>query len=227
MRLKLWHVFLASAVIAAGAGGVYMTYVENARQEAEKARIAQEELVRKDLEQRAAFEKFLNGFLQDVNKGAQEYKQRRQVLASLVLPQNLKTPEYAQENASLAESTVLALHIQMDEIMSAFAKADQTMATLASGLSEEGRAAAEAKWQAVHKQRDQFAAYFTSERDILTAYKALADFYAQKKDGFTVDALSGELRFSLPEDQEAARALDERIAALSAAQAELLQLPAD
>lgn len=223
MKLKLWHVFLASAVIAAGAGGGYMRYVENARQEAEKARIAQEELERKDIEQRAAFEKFLNGFLEDVNKGAREYKQRRQVLASLVRPENLKAPEYAQENASLAESTVLALHIQMDEIMGAFAKADQTIATLASGLSEEGRAAAESKWQDVHKQRDQFAAYFASERDILAAYKALADFYAAKKDGFTVDASSGEIRFSLPEDQEAARVIEERIAALSAAQAELLR----
>lgn len=228
MKVKLWHVFLASAIVAGGVGVGVVLHFKNVRLEAERVKAEQEAQDRKDEELRAAFEDFLNGFLREVEKGALEYRQRRQILASLVRPENLKTPEYAQENASLAESTILALHIQMDEIMGAFARADEKISALTPGLSEAGRAIVEAKWQEVRKkQQDQFAAYFASERDVLAAYKALVDFYAVKKDAFTVDVESGEIRFAAPEDQAQAAELRGRIEQLDAAQGEFLHSVAD
>lgn len=224
MKVKLWHVFLVGAIVAAGVGVVYVRHVEQARQEAARLEAEQAAQAQKDREQRAAFEDFLNGFLRGVEESAREYRQRRQVLAGLVRPENLRSPEYVSENASLAESTVLALHIQMDEIMGAFETADGDIAALAAGLSGDGRAAVEQKWQDVRaQQQEKFLAYFASERDVLAAYKALMDFYAARKDGFSVDAESGQVRFTAPEDQAEAATLQSRIDVLSAAQAELLQ----
>lgn len=224
MKVRLWHVFLAGAIAAGIVGGASILHFKNLRIEAEKTRAEQEAQNRKDREVKAAFEDLLNSFLREVERNALEYRQRRQILSGLVKPENLGKPEYAEENASLAESTILALNIQMDEIMNAFAKADEEISALTQELSEEERLAAAQKWAEVRKkQRDMFAAYFASERDIIGAYKELIDFYAVKRDGMSVDVANGKIRFSSPEDQEKAEEIKRRIEALNSAQAELLQ----
>ncbi|MCC6597986.1 MAG: hypothetical protein IT559_04280 [Alphaproteobacteria bacterium] len=222
MNKKLWYILLAFVLFVGVFSGV-LAYMSAKRQEqAGKQYVAEQKA--QNAEIKADFEVFLNGFLADVEKNAFAYKQRRKVLTGLIKPENMKMPEYIEENASLAESTILALHLQMNEILEAFAKADHEIETLLPGLPEGERIAARQKWEQVRtNSQDQFTGYFASERDILAAYKKLLHFYAEKKESISIDSESNAVYLLKPEDQKEALALQKDIKDLEAAQIEFMQ----
>lgn len=226
MTIRSWNLILVVALLAVLSLGGWILYQNQEQKRAEMAaeqarleQVAQEERAR----HMQAVEDFLNGFLHDIQKAALEYKNRRRVLVSLSQPQGMKTAEYVEQNADLAESTILALQLQMDKIMKMFNKSDEDFAALIAFLDEADRPGLEQKWQQERKaQADLFMGYFASEQDVLKAYGELMRFYEARKSVMHIDESGQNFVFDSPEDAAEAQKLQDEIKKVSAQQAEFL-----
>jgi class 3 adenylate cyclase len=224
MSIKSWNIFILIALLAMLAIGGGFLQLNNLKHQAEQ-RVAEKQAAEQRQANLQSIEDFLNGFLKEVNDGAREYKQRRVILTNLAEPQNMTSPEYITENASLAESTLMALQLQMDKIMGAFKTADEKFEGLVTVLKEDDQPAVRKKWEDERKeQTDLFMGYFASEQNVLKAYGDLLRFYAEKKDvlKITDDAIT----FEAPEDQTKHDALKAALKQAQEQQAEFLKASA-
>jgi class 3 adenylate cyclase len=219
MSIKSWNIFILISLLAMlGIGGGFL-YLNNLQKQSAEL-VAEKQALKEAADKRQAtleaVEDFLNGFLREVNDAAREYKQRRVILTNLAQPENMTTPEYIAENGSLAESTLMALQLQMDKIMGVFKTADEKFEALVGVLKEGDQPAVRRKWEDERKaQTDLFMGYFSSEQSVLKAYGDLIRFYAEKKDTLKIDSAAKTISFEAPEDHAKH---DELKAALKSAQ---------
>ena len=222
------------ALLICLSGGGYILYqndqakrAEIAREEAEKLAKEQEE-ARKAAEKRAAlnkaFEDFLNGFLGNVYEAVGEYKKGRAVLNDLGKPANLRAPEYIEENARMAERTVLALQLQADDVMSLFQKADADVRVLIEQFEDEGRERVEKGWAEVRDENaEKFMAFFAMDQDVLMAQLKLIEFYNENRDVLDVDIENDRILFDDIAKQEEAAVLKGRVMEMRAMQRDVMQ----
>lgn len=233
MSIKAWNALLVLSLLIVLSGGGYILYQNNMhKQEVAAQKAAEEAAAKEEVERKAAaqkvlskkFEDFLNGFLQDMAKGTQEYKKARGVLEDLVDPANLRAPDYIHENARLAENTVMSLQLQMDDIMQNFEDADQAAQSLINQFDGEGQKVVQAKWVATRDQNaSQYMAFFTMDQDILNAYLELMEFYDAHREDVEVDVEHNRVNFTDPSLEEEEALLRGRIMELEAMRGDVLK----
>lgn len=222
MNVKFWNLFLVLALLLSLSVGGGILYQNHLAKQAEMARIKAEEMQKvaeaqnRERKIKAEFEEFLNALLKQIAAESELYKKSRMVLTGLVQPMNMAQPEYIKENAALAEDTLATLRGQMDKIMNLFTEANQRVEKLTADISPEARATILESWNKMRAEEiGLFVQYFESEQVVLDDYKALIDFYAQKREALHVDAQSGEIVFDDPEDEKKAMALRAEIKELT------------
>ncbi len=235
MNIKLWNILLVGGLIGAFCAGGYVFYLDKKEKEAviaatekkvQEEALLKAEQAKKDQEIKTRFETFLNVFLKNLSDNVGRYKKNRTVLKQIMVPENLKNPEYLAENAKLLESTVQTLQAQMDTIMGLFKKADTEIEPLLKKLSDKEQNPARAQWKKIQdNQAMSFMAYFTSEQDILSAHQALMVFYLQHRQSLKKNEETGEMEFSSPDDIQTVQKLENDIANLIEAQTALLKKP--
>ncbi|MEZ5814261.1 MAG: hypothetical protein R3E13_06005 [Alphaproteobacteria bacterium] len=230
MNIATWNVLLVVALLIVLSGGGYILYQNNLQKQAEVAQVLAEEQAEaaraKEEEQvlLQEFEDFLNQFLSDVYEKAQAYKQNRGVLNELGKPLNLTEPEYIRENARLAESTVMSLQLQMDDIMNIFEQADADIQDLIGQLEGEARENVRQSWVEVRDENiEKYGAFFATEQDVLMAQLKLIEFYAEHSEVLSVDADNGRVLFEDGALQEREALLRGEIMRLRAEQKDVLQ----
>lgn len=213
MSVKIWNMLLVLALVVVLFGGGYVLY-QNYQQK--QVRIAAEKLEAEALALKAAeakkqetevlnkaFEVFLNDFLARVHGEVVEYRQGRVVLNDLGKPENLREAEYIEENARMAEATVMALQLKMNDIMALFDEADSAIQPLLEQFDEEDRVLVSKTWSDVRvKNAEHFMAYFTSEQQILNAQLKLIEFYNENSGILRVDDAQKHILFDSVEKQE-------------------------
>jgi len=209
MSIKFWNFLLVLALLATLAGGGYILQ-QNYLQKQMEIQQAEEEAARLRVEEareaqalKVAFDEFLESFLQNLEEEAEVYKKRRTVLLGLAKPSNMRAPEYIEENARLADSTFMALQLQMDKILGLFKAADEQAQPLIAQFEEVEAEAVRASWRDLQEtQAEQFMNYFKKDQDVLLVYRDLIEFYDAKKDVLNVDVISERVVFDSLEDQE-------------------------
>ena len=234
MTIKAWNALLVLALLIVLSGGGYILYqnhmktqAEMAEQQAEEARLEKEAAEKKaaeDAKLKQEFEDLLNGFLDSVYTQMREYKSARAVLGELMKPENLSSPEYIAENAVLAESTVMSLQLQADDVMRSFERANEQFKELVQRFDEEEREPVQEEWDEIMDTRvEQFTAFFTMDQDVLMAQLELMEFYDAHKDTITVDEENGHMIMETPELQEEEALLRGEIMEMKAMQKDVLQ----
>ncbi len=230
MNIKAWNALLVIALLIVLSGGGYILYQNNAQKQAEialeAARIAAEaEKLEQEKQARLqAFEDFLNGFLDDVYMQAREYKKSRVVLNELSKPSNFKEPQYIEENARLAESTVMSLQLQMEDILGLFESADKQAQELLSPFEEGMQAKLQQDWEDVRDESiTKYTAFFAMEQDILMAQLKRIEFYAEHSEVLSIDEKNERVLFEDVDLQEQEALLRGGIIELKAAQRDTLK----
>ena len=213
--MNLKYVTLGALVIGAVVGG-WLVFAPSL-EEAEVAQMDQGP----SFEQQ--FEDVLNTLLRKTAEKAGDYKMRRRVLAELVKPENLITPEYIQENHEMVQELVPELRSTMEEIMGAFSRADMAVKTLVRGQTPEQSSAVLKEWARL--KADQAGAYilfFETEDGILSAYEELMALYFDTQGRFALDAETQEMVFEHPQDELNIQAKRRALQALLQEQASIL-----
>jgi len=234
VNIKAWNALLVIALLIVLAGGGYILYQNNIQKQQEVSEeealvLAQEKEEADRLEQERltrlqGFEGFLNNFLQEVQVQAVSYKKSRAVLNELSKPSNLGEPEYIEENARLAESTVMSLQLQMDDIMSIFGAADQQAQDLIHQFEGETQLTIQKNWTDVRDQNTtKYTAFFAMEQDVLMAQLKLIEFYAEHREVLSVDVANDRVLFESVELQEQEALLRGEIIELKASQKDVLK----
>lgn len=220
-RLILTVLVCLGLVISAALGFVVARdSMQQAAQQAEAIRQAQEVAAQEKARLEKAFEDILNTMIRDVAEQVRAYKTERTVLGELVNPENLGDPSYVSENYALIQSLGPALRARMDSLMMIFETADNRVQTLLLEQPENIRAPVLAKWEEMKDRNMQpYIAYFSSEEEVLRAYEALMEFYYLKQNFFTVDTQSNALIFAKPEDADREAVLREALSLARAKQA--------
>ncbi|MCB9982296.1 MAG: hypothetical protein H6861_01300 [Rhodospirillales bacterium] len=234
MSIQSWNILLVIALLIVLSGGGYILLQNHEQKQAEieqvkaeeEARLA-EEAQRNAEEQKAllqSFEDFLNTFLGDIYAEVQEYKQARKVMEELRKPSNLTSPEYVAENTSMAESTLMSLQLQMDDIMARFEKAGTELQPLIEHLNEDGQAHVREIWNAVRKENaEKFMAFFASDQEALRAELKLMEFYNDYADILHADAENERILFDDIALQEQEALLRAAIIEAKAVQKDLIE----
>lgn len=169
------------------------------------------------------FEDLLNEFLSDVNTRAKAYREERKVMAEVVKPENLTTPDYVTQNYEMMQQTMPSLRLKINEIMLVFEDADRRVKALLEGQLPEFQERILAEWKNLKdSQAGLYVDFFAIEEEILQAYEDLMAFYNDKKDAFTIDPATFEMSFTEPADAQAAADIRVRLQELAARQAALL-----
>ena len=206
MSIKAWNALLVIALLIVLSGGGYILYQNNLQKQAESAqKLAEEEALKaeKVAVLKGEFDALLKSFLKDIQGHVATYKKQREVLVSLSKPMNLRQPEYIEENASLAEATMMDLQLQMETIMGLFEKADAEMQELIAKFEEDERGAVQVSWNALRDENvEKLSVYFTIERDLMMAHLKLVEFYDQHQENLSVDVENERVIFEDVELQE-------------------------
>ncbi len=230
MNIKAWNALLVVSLLIVLSGGGYILHQNNAQKQAEIAeeqlRLA-EEVERLKQEKQAllqSFDDFLNGFLDDVYEQARAYKKSRVVLNELGKPSNLREPQYIEENARLAESTVLSLQLQVTDIMNSFEQADQEAQELLLQFEGAEQENLQQNWSDVRDQSvAKYTGFFAVEQDVIMAQLRLIEFYAKHSDVLNIDVENERILFDTVDLQEQEAMLRGEIIKLKAAQQDVLK----
>lgn len=229
MNIKAWNALLVIALLIVLGGGGYILYQsdvqkreEIAQEQAEIAAAAQVEVERLEAARQArlqGFEDFLNDFLREVSVQARAYKKSRAVLNELGKPSNLSEPQYIEENARLAENTVMSLQLKMDDIMSIFTRADQQAQDFIAQFEEDAQVGVQESWSSVRDENaEKYTSFFAAEQDLLMAQLKLIEFYSAQSAALSVDAEHERVLFESVELQEEEALLRGAIIELKAVQ---------
>ncbi|MEM7651254.1 MAG: hypothetical protein AAF204_04140 [Pseudomonadota bacterium] len=232
MSIKAWNALLVIALLIVLSGGGYILYQNNLQKQAEAAhklaeQQAEEERKAEELAAlRLEFREFLDDFLVKIQTEVREYKKQREVLAGLTKPANLRQTEYIEENARLAESTVLGLQLQMETVMGLFETADEDAKTLIAKFEESERVAIEEDWASLRDENiEKFTDYFTIEQDLMMAHLALIEFYNENKDALEVDVINSRVVFDDVQKQEKEALLRGKILEIKSARRAMVSAP--
>ena len=199
MSIKAWNALLVVALLIMLSGGGYILYQNNQQKQAEIAReLAEAEALKAEQEAalKAEFDDFLKAFLTDIQTNVVEYKKQRKVLEGLSKPVNLRQNEYIEENARLAESTVMGLQLQMDSIMGLFETANETVQILVEKFEDTEKEPIQKSWAELRDENiEKFTTYFTAEQDLTMAYLELIEFYNAQRDALEVDVENDRIVF--------------------------------
>ena len=227
MSIKAWNALLVVALLIVLSGGGYILYQNNQQKQAEIAqKLAEAEALKAEQEAalKAEFDDFLKNFLGDIKTHVAEYKKQRQVLEGLSKPSNLRQIEYVEENARLAEGTVMGLQLQMDTVMGLFETADSDIRELIGQFAEEQRAPVTEQWEKLRDENiEKFTLYFTTEQDLMMANLALVEFYNTHREAMEVDVINERVIFDTVELQEQEALLRGKVLELKTARSDLFR----
>ena len=206
MKIGVWNLLLVLGLVAALAGGGYVLYqnhltkqMEIAAQKAEELQRLQEEAARKDA-LKGEFEKFLNDFLASISDNVQEYKKGRGVLKELAEPENFADEGEIKENADFAESLVLRLQLQIEDILGGFGTADNKAEVLIAQFDEGEQDVIRESWSSIREENaEKFIDFFQKDREVLEAYLKLIEFYNAHAQSLQVDFEDNRVVFEDPE----------------------------
>ena len=227
MSIKAWNALLVIALLIVLSGGGYILYQNNQQKQAEIAqKMAEAEALKAEQEAalKAEFDDFLKTFLADIRTHVADYKKQRKVLESLSKPTNLRQAEYVEENARLAESTMMGLQLQMETVMGLFEKADEDIQGLIGKFTEEQQVLVTKQWEKLRDENiEKFTLYFTTEQDLMMANLALVEFYNAHRDVMEVDVINERVIFDTVELQEEEAMLRGKILELKTARKDLFK----
>ena len=227
MSIKAWNALLVIALLIVLSGGGYILYQNNQQKQAEIAqKMAEAEALKAEQEAalKAEFDDFLKTFLADIRTHVADYKKQRKVLESLSKPTNLRQAEYVEENARLAESTMMGLQLQMETVMGLFEKADEDIQGLIGKFTEEQQVLVTKQWEKLRDENiEKFTLYFTTEQDLMMANLALVEFYNTHRDVMEVDVINERVIFDTVELQQQEAMLRGKILELKTARKDLFR----
>jgi len=234
LSIKSWNIVLVVALLAVLAiGGAFLYKSGTGRSsEAAKEQEAQvavrEQVAKKRYEAKkvlySEFEAALNGFIQELDQEARAYKALRKVYMDLIVPVNLRAPEFVVENHNIGVRTNMELQLQMEKIISMFTNTDAKMRNLISRLPDDEAERASAQWKSLQdEQAEMYLQFFTADQDIFAKVQQLLGFYYAHRADMSIDVARNSVDFATPENQATALAYQKEIDVLKQAQAAMMR----
>ena len=153
----------------------------------------EKELNQEDMTEKQ-FEDFLNSFLDELQIKMMAYNNKRKIARDLIKPENVRTPEYLQENSKMLQEISAEMNTDMDNIIQTFKQADRDIKDLVNISISGDKDVILQKWETVReKQLETYMAFFIHEKELLTEYRELFNFYFSLGQNLQVDVTNNEL----------------------------------
>ena len=158
------------------------------------------------------FEDFINDFLDQLTEDIRAYKIKRQIVRDFIEPVNVRNEAYLAENNELMQQLSEEMIGDMDRIILSFDTADKKIHNLVSASITDNKNIILNKWNTIkNDQLDVYISYFIFEKELLSAYHDVFNFYLALGDNLKVDTIENEIVFSNPKNEKTYENLLERI----------------
>ncbi len=129
------------------------------------------------------FETALNDFLDIVDRRVTDYKEKRSIIHELVKPMNMGSPEYVEENYTIAQEMVPEMNADIEALLAEFNTAQERILILLKDDAITEESIILTKWNEVKQtQIKTYTDFFAFEQELLERYLRLLEVYNEGKD---------------------------------------------
>lgn len=173
----------------------------------------------RDQEIRTSFEGIINNFLNELEKKAKSYREKRTTIREVTKPESMRQFDYVQENKALVGTLGSQMEADMAAIVSLFEIVDKDMKNFLTELEPDKKDSLTAEWEDMKTEKlKAYIDFFAGEKRMLQHYNAITTAYEKSGGQYAIDPASGKPKFTDPALQQAYDNAAAQLAQLSAQQ---------